>query len=84
MNPGVTKGSGLRVLADRLGLDPAQMMAFGDTYNDIEMLDEVYYSYAVSNAEQAVRDRARFVTGSNDEYGVVSVIREVLSQRGGC
>ena len=59
------------------------MMAFGDTYNDIEMLDEVYYSYAVSNAEQAVRDRARFVTGSNDEYGVVSVIREVLSQRGG-
>lgn len=80
MNPGVSKGHGLRVLASHLGLTPEQMMAFGDTFNDIEMLDEAYYSYAVANAEQEVRDRARFQTASNDEFGVVAVIQKVLAE----
>lgn len=81
MNRGVTKGTALRVLASRLGLRPEQMMAFGDTFNDIEMLDEVYFSYAVSNAVDAVREAARFSTGSNDEYGVLTVIKELLAGR---
>ncbi len=78
MNKGVNKGNALRILADHLGLFPEQMMAFGDTDNDLEMLDAMHHSYAVANADQTVRDRARFTTESNDEYGVVTVIRRLL------
>ncbi|MFT3876643.1 MAG: HAD family hydrolase [Propioniciclava sp.] len=81
MNPGVTKGSTLLRLADHLGLEPGQMMAFGDTFNDLEMLDAVRHSYAVANAHDVVRERARFLTGSNDEYGVVQVIDQVLAAK---
>lgn len=80
MNPGVHKGNALRVLADHLGLASEQMMAFGDTDNDLEMLDAVYHSYAVANADQSVRDRARFTTDSNDDYGVLTVIRRLLDE----
>lgn len=79
MNRGVTKGSSLLRLAEHLGIDADHMMAFGDTLNDLEMLDAVRYSYAVSNADAIVRERARHLTGSNDEHGVVRVIEGVLA-----
>lgn len=82
MNPGVNKGNGLRVLAEHLGLEHDQLMAFGDTDNDLEMLGTVYHSYAVSNADEAIHDVARFTTASNEEYGVTQVIRRVLAEQG--
>ncbi|MFT3971533.1 MAG: HAD family hydrolase [Micropruina sp.] len=82
MNPGVHKGHGLRLLADRLGLGRHQLMAFGDAYNDLEMFDEAEYSYAVRNAHETVRQRARFVAESNADNGVLRVIGEVLALSG--
>ncbi|MFT3835201.1 MAG: HAD hydrolase family protein [Micropruina sp.] len=83
MNAGVHKGHGVRVLAAHLGLQREQLMAFGDAANDLEMLDEVHHSYAVSNAYEEVRQRARFLAGSNAEHGVLTVIRQVLAAREG-
>ena len=83
MNQGVHKGHGMRVLAKHLELDRHQLMAFGDGYNDLEMLDEAHHSYAVSNAYDEVRRRARFLAGSNADHGVLTVIRQVLAARGG-
>lgn len=79
MNPGVNKGNALRVLADHLGLEHDQLMAFGDTDNDLEMLGSVYHSYAVSNADDAIHEVARFATASNEEHGVARTIRELLA-----
>ncbi|MFT3876464.1 MAG: HAD family hydrolase [Propioniciclava sp.] len=79
MSPGVHKGNALLALAAHLGLGPHQMMAFGDADNDLQMLDAVAHSYAVSNATETVRRRARFLADSNDAHGVQRVIREVLA-----
>lgn len=81
MNPGVDKGSALQVLAGHLGIESTQMMAFGDADNDLQMLDAVHYSYAMSNANPTVRARARFTADSNDDHGVATVIRQVLAAR---
>lgn len=78
MNPGVSKGAALQKIAEHLGVERSQMMAFGDANNDLPMLDAVDHSYAVANANETVRDRARFVTDSNDDFGVVKVIEQVL------
>lgn len=78
MNKGVDKGTGLKRLGEALGIDPAKMMAFGDTYNDAEMLKTVGYSYVMANADEDMRRFAKFVAPSNEEYGVMQIIDQVL------
>ena len=55
-------------------------MAFGDYYNDIEMLDLAYYSYAVENAEEEVKKHCRFLTKSNAQRGVITAIVSYLKE----
>ncbi|MDR2397162.1 MAG: Cof-type HAD-IIB family hydrolase [Spirochaetaceae bacterium] len=78
MNFGVHKGKALQTLGARLGIRTEQMMAFGDHYNDKEMLQSVHYSYIVANAPEDMRQYARFLADSNDNFGVIKVIEQVL------
>lgn len=77
-NQGVSKGSAMRFLGEKLGIDANQMMAFGDTYNDMEMLKAVKYSYVVENASEDMHQYANYVTKSNNEYGVIAVLEELI------
>jgi hydroxymethylpyrimidine pyrophosphatase-like HAD family hydrolase len=54
------------------------MMAFGDTYNDIEMLQSVKHSYIVNNANNDMHKHANFITDSNDQFGVLKAIDKVI------
>lgn len=51
------KGVGVRSLCDVLGFDPADVMAFGDNYNDVAMLDLVGHPYIMQTAAEALRNR---------------------------
>lgn len=69
--PGVDKGTGLAVVADRLGVDPAEGLVFGDMPNDLPMFAWAGWGrVAVANAHQSVQMSADDVTLSNDEDGV--------------
>lgn len=81
MNLGISKGAAIQAMAKHLGLDRDQLMAFGDTFNDLEMLDAVGHSYAVANADQEVLDRARFTAQSNEDHGVMQVLDTLLNRR---
>jgi len=81
MNKGVDKGAAMRVLGNELGITSSQMMAFGDTYNDIEMLEAVEFSYIVANAADEMKKYAKYITASNDEYGVTKVLDELIETR---
>ena len=74
MNPGVDKGSGLRILLDHFGVKPEECMAFGDYDNDIPMLRICGESYAMANATDAVKAVCRHRAPSNDEAGVMQVL----------
>lgn len=63
-----------------MGLCPEECAAFGDYMNDKEMLESVYYSYAMENAYPEIRKTARFTTRSNDEHGVMWQIGQLLDQ----
>ena len=78
MNPGVNKGTAMKQIGKAFQIDTSQMMAFGDTYNDIEMLQVVDYSYVMENAQQEMRQYANYVAPSNEEYGVLQIIDQVL------
>ncbi|MFT3714470.1 MAG: Cof-type HAD-IIB family hydrolase [Gordonia sp. (in: high G+C Gram-positive bacteria)] len=79
MSPGVDKGVGVRALQSDLGISPAQTVVFGDYLNDLQMLDAADRSYAMANAHPEVRARATHLAPSNDDEGVVQVLRRLLS-----
>lgn len=82
MNAGVTKGAALEVLGRAWGLPPECMMAFGDTYNDAEMLRTAKYGFLMENGSVPLRRNVPFLAPSNREAGVMQVLHRVLTQNG--
>ena len=52
------KGNGIRVLKRHLLITEEECAAFGDNFNDLEMLQEVAYGFAVGSAKKEVRQTA--------------------------
>ena len=75
MPQGATKASGLKHLAEKLGIAPDQIMALGDAANDLEMLQFVGQSVAMGNASDDIKELCKYVTLTNDEAGVAHAIR---------
>jgi len=67
---GVSKASGLAWVADRLGVDPADVLAVGDGFNDVEMLRWAGRGVAMGHAPDALKDAADAVTGTVAEDGL--------------
>lgn len=65
--PGTNKGAALQTLLDTLHIQPEECMAFGDQYNDIEMLQCVGTSYAMSTAAPGISYYSTYVTNSVEE-----------------
>lgn len=78
MIPGCTKGSAIKMLCEKWSISLDECMAFGDSSNDIEMLTDVKYGYAMRNANNKVKEIAQYKTLSNDENGVLKIISEYL------
>ncbi|MBK0000680.1 HAD-IIB family hydrolase [Erwinia sp. S38] len=76
---GVHKGSTVQKLQEILNVSPEETMAFGDGYNDLELLAQAEYSFAMRNAFNEVKDAARFVTGTNDDSAVMETINRLLA-----
>ena len=79
MDPGVHKGVAVRSLMSTLDATPDQTIIFGDYLNDLEMLGESTYSYAMANAHPEVLKRARFVAPTNVEQGVMTTLASLLA-----
>lgn len=78
MKKGVTKGKALETIKREYGLKDEEIMIFGDQMNDLELIECGYYSYAMENAIDELKENARFIAGRNDENGVLEKIKEVL------
>ncbi|MBP3656005.1 MAG: HAD family hydrolase [Clostridia bacterium] len=79
MKPGVHKGKAMEGLQQMLGIAPEECMAFGDYLNDCELLAAVGESYAMANAHPDLKAMAKYIAPSNDEDGVLRVLRERFS-----
>lgn len=75
---GVTKGSSLETLRERLQVPVEDTVAVGDGRNDIEMLRWATLGVAMGQAPQEVIDAADELTAPVEEDGLVSVLRRVL------
>ena len=80
LQDGIHKAWGLVELLKRWNLKPEQIMAFGDSENDIEMLELAGISYAMENAEEAVKRVATKVAPANSQAGVYKVLENWLER----
>jgi hypothetical protein len=78
IHPEASKGKALTVLAEHLGVTQSQIVAFGDDLNDIGLFQGAGYKIAMGNAENAVKDLADYVCGTNREDGVAETIYRLL------
>lgn len=81
MNKHTNKGNAIEKLQKSLNILPEQTMAFGDYLNDIEMLKNAHYSYAMKNAHPSVKEAAKFEACSNDSFGVLETIKTYLYEK---
>lgn len=76
--PGVNKGTGLKLLLDRWGIQPAHLAAFGDSANDLEMLALAGHPVAMANASEPVLAAVPARTDTNDDDGVLNQLERWL------
>lgn len=70
----VNKGAALAALAEQYGIAREEVMAIGDSYNDLEMIEYAGLGVAMGNARPEIRQRADVVTKTNEEDGVAQAI----------
>lgn len=76
MAAGVSKGAALRALQKRLGVTFGETMAFGDYFNDLDMLKSVEWSFCPENGHEEIKKQARFICPDCDSGGVLKAIKE--------
>ncbi len=73
---GVNKAAAIEVVCERLGITMSQVMAMGDSLNDIKMIEQAGLGIAMGNAQETVKEVADWQTTSNDQDGVAHAIKE--------
>lgn len=77
-HPLLAKDVGVRILGAKLRIGPEEMMAFGDTTNDVDMLRYVKYGVAMANGTQDAKDAAWATADSVDNDGFAVFLKEHL------
>ena len=72
------KGNGVRKLADMHGIDLSQVIAIGDSMNDISMVSEAGLGVAMQNADDRLKKHADIIAPSNDDDGVAYIIEKAI------
>ena len=78
----VDKGKGLKEICKMGGLNLDEVVAVGDNFNDIEMLEAAGYGIAVANAPHELKEKANFVCSKEFGKGFVEAVDHVLSKLG--
>jgi Cof subfamily protein (haloacid dehalogenase superfamily) len=73
-----SKGHALRRWAELEGISREQIMAIGDNYNDLEMLEFAGLAFVMGNASEELKQNGWRVTGSNAENGVAQALEKIL------
>lgn len=77
---GVTKAAGLGEVTELLGIKPSEVVAVGDSLNDLSMIRWAGLGVAMANAEESIKEAADYVTASNEDDGVARLIQLVLHE----
>jgi hydroxymethylpyrimidine pyrophosphatase-like HAD family hydrolase len=78
-----SKGNSLKVLADELGIEQSEVLAIGDSVNDVSMLTWAGYSAAPEHCDRYARAAADEILPGTGVEGVVARLQAAVADRGG-
>ncbi|AUJ50407.1 Cof-type HAD-IIB family hydrolase [Brachyspira hyodysenteriae] len=78
LSSGINKGSALKWICSQKGIKRDEVIAFGDNYNDIEMIEYAGVGVAMENAEEELKRRADCICLTNDEDGVGKFLKSYV------
>ncbi len=80
MPDATSKGNAIRILAEYLDIPISEIVAFGDSPNDADMLLSAGFSVAMGNADDSIKQIADFVTLPNDQNGITHALRHIMKK----
>jgi len=81
MKSGIDKGASLLKLGAKLGIDPTEIIACGDSYNDQSMLEVAGMSVAVANAKEPIKALCDYIAPTNNEDAMAHVIERFIFEK---
>lgn len=78
MHPEATKGKALKVVADYFGVPRESVLAIGDSFNDVDMIQYAGLGVVMGNAREEIKQFADYVTLTNEEDGVAEVLQRFV------
>ncbi len=74
----VSKGRAILHLQDEFNIDKSETLVVADNYNDLSMMAEADFSFAVASANDDIRAAAKYIGPSNNDGAVVKIMQAVL------
>ncbi len=74
--PDMGKGVALSQMARELGITRHQVMAIGDSPNDLDMIEYAGWGIAMGNAVECIKEKAQWITADNDADGVALALEK--------
>lgn len=79
MKKGMNKANAMKRLCEMCGIPVEQAIAFGDNYNDMEMLQAAGCGYLMENAPEELKAHWRYITKSNNQDGIAVALKKVCA-----
>lgn len=79
MHAEVSKWNSIQYVLQHLNREVSEVIAFGDDYNDMEMIEKCGIGVAMNNAVEELKSVAKFIAKSNDEDGVATFLENKSS-----
>lgn len=73
------KGSSLEYLSNQLDIAQVEVMAIGDNYNDLSMIEYAGLGVAMGQADDFIKSNSQYITSSNDDNGVAKALQHVFT-----
>lgn len=78
VNKGISKAKALEAIGNYYHINASEMIAIGDGYNDLAMIEYAGLGVAMENGETGVKQKANYITSSNEDEGVLKVINKFI------
>lgn len=78
INYGVSKAAAVKILAEKLNIKRSEVMAIGDSENDLPMLQAAGQSVAMGNANEKIKAACTFVTGNCADDGFADAVENFV------
>ncbi|WP_161978443.1 Cof-type HAD-IIB family hydrolase [Streptococcus sp. S784/96/1] len=78
MASGIEKGRAVTLFAQHYGIEMADTIAFGDNYNDLDMLKAVGKGFVMANGPKEVQEMIGQVTSDHNHDGIAEILEELL------